>query len=84
MGHGSGYGSVLVNGDEENDSPVEKVSPVKPKKPSRRATRGKKDEPKEPPKDWTMAEEIALCQACQKLRGKIEEIMEEDLGQFSE
>ncbi|GJV12083.1 hypothetical protein Tco_1353624, partial [Tanacetum coccineum] len=25
-------------------------------------TRAKKDEPKEPPKDWTMAEEPALCQ----------------------
>ncbi|GKD71205.1 hypothetical protein Tco_1325295 [Tanacetum coccineum] len=44
-------------------TPVEEVPPVKLKKPSRRATRGKKDEPKEPLKDWTMAEEIALCQA---------------------
>nr|GEZ12330.1 hypothetical protein [Tanacetum cinerariifolium] len=55
MGHGSGYGlthgSVPVNDDEEDDSPVKEVSPIKPKKHSRRATRGKKDEPKEPPKD---------------------------------
>ncbi|GKE52897.1 hypothetical protein Tco_1488053 [Tanacetum coccineum] len=42
---------------------LSKVSPVKPKKPSRCATRAKKDEPKEPPKDWTMVEETALCQA---------------------
>ncbi|GJW75058.1 hypothetical protein Tco_0134428 [Tanacetum coccineum] len=63
MGHGSAHGSVLVNDNEEGDSPIEEVSPVKPKKPSRCAARGKKDEPKEPPKDWTMAEEIALCQA---------------------
>ncbi|GJW36460.1 hypothetical protein Tco_0059380 [Tanacetum coccineum] len=62
-GHGSAHGSVLVNDDEEDDSLVEEVSPVEPKKPSRCASRGKKDEPNEPPKDWTMAEEIALCQS---------------------
>nr|GEV97308.1 hypothetical protein [Tanacetum cinerariifolium] len=49
--------------DDEDDSPVEEVSPVKPKKPSRLAARAKKDEPKKSPKDWTMAEETALCQA---------------------
>ncbi|GJW25774.1 eceriferum 3-like protein [Tanacetum coccineum] len=42
---------------------LSKVSPVKPKKPSRCAARAKKDEPKEPPKDWIMVEETALCQA---------------------
>ncbi|GKC13882.1 gag/pol polyprotein [Tanacetum coccineum] len=49
-----------------DDSPVEEeVSPVKPKKPSRRAAKAKKDETKEvnePPKEWTVEEEIALCQ----------------------
>ncbi|GJV12979.1 hypothetical protein Tco_1354520 [Tanacetum coccineum] len=54
--HGSAHGSVPT-------SPVEEVSPVKPKKPSRRAARANKDKPKEPPKDWTMAEDTALCQA---------------------
>ncbi|GKD94645.1 retrovirus-related pol polyprotein from transposon TNT 1-94, partial [Tanacetum coccineum] len=48
------------------DSPVEEdVSPVKPKNPSRHATKAKKDETKEvkePPKEWTVEEEIALCQ----------------------
>nr|GEW07601.1 hypothetical protein [Tanacetum cinerariifolium] len=70
MGHGSGHGSAhsLAHGsnivqDEEDDSLVEEVSTVKTKKPSRRATRAKKDEPKESPKDWITAEEIALCQA---------------------
>ncbi|GKC49419.1 hypothetical protein Tco_1072164 [Tanacetum coccineum] len=70
MGHGSGHGSAHGSPhgsdtvhDDEDDSPVEEVSPVKPKKPSRCATRAKKDELKEPPKDWTMAEETALCQA---------------------
>ncbi|GKE39805.1 hypothetical protein Tco_1463210 [Tanacetum coccineum] len=67
MGHGSGHGlahgSAPVNDDEEDSSPVEDVSPVKPKKPSRRTTRAKKDDPKEPPKDWIVVEEIALCQA---------------------
>ncbi|GJZ20346.1 putative ribonuclease H-like domain-containing protein [Tanacetum coccineum] len=67
MGHGSGqgsaHGSAPVNDDEEDDSPVEKVSPVKPKKPSKRAARAKNDDPKEPLKDWTVVKEIALCQA---------------------
>ncbi|GKC19078.1 hypothetical protein Tco_1021228 [Tanacetum coccineum] len=35
-GHGSAHSSASVNDDEEDDSPVEEVSPVKPKKPSRR------------------------------------------------
>nr|GFB13574.1 hypothetical protein [Tanacetum cinerariifolium] len=39
------------------------MSPIKPKKPSRRASKAKKNDTKEPPKDWTTAEEIALCQA---------------------
>ncbi|GJR92996.1 hypothetical protein Tco_0265170 [Tanacetum coccineum] len=58
-----GHDSATVNDDEEDDSPVEEVSPVKPKKPSRRAARAKKNDPKEPPKEWTVEEEIALCQA---------------------
>ncbi|GKD37238.1 hypothetical protein Tco_1257445 [Tanacetum coccineum] len=72
MGHGSGHGSAHGSAhgsvpyrDDEDDSPVEEVSPVKPKKPSRRATKAKKDETKEvkePPKEWTVEEEIALCQ----------------------
>ncbi|GJT33059.1 retrotransposon protein, putative, ty3-gypsy subclass [Tanacetum coccineum] len=62
LGHGSGHGSAPVQ-DDEDDFPVKEVSPIKPKKPSRHATRAKKDEPKEPPKDWIMAEETALCQA---------------------
>ncbi|GJT12727.1 hypothetical protein Tco_0859769 [Tanacetum coccineum] len=61
--HGSAHGYALVNDDVEYDSPVEEVSPVKPKKPSICAARAKKDAPKEPPKDWTVAEETALCQA---------------------
>ncbi|GJS15753.1 hypothetical protein Tco_0410225 [Tanacetum coccineum] len=61
--HGSDHGLAPVNDDVEDDSPVEEVSPVKPKKPSRHTARAKKDDPKEPPKDWTVAEEIALCQA---------------------
>ncbi|GJY69551.1 hypothetical protein Tco_0472533 [Tanacetum coccineum] len=63
LAHGSAHGSPLVNDDKEDDSPVEEVSPIKPKKPLRRAARAKKDGPKEPPKDWTVAEEIGLCQA---------------------
>nr|GEW56118.1 hypothetical protein [Tanacetum cinerariifolium] len=39
------------------------MSLVKAKKPSRRASKAKKNDTKEPPKDWTTAEEIALCQA---------------------
>ncbi|GJX76092.1 hypothetical protein Tco_0322903 [Tanacetum coccineum] len=61
--HGSAHGSAPVNDDVEYDSPIKEVSPVKPKKPSRRAARAKKDASKEPPKDWTVAEETALCQA---------------------
>nr|GEV65685.1 glutathione S-transferase T3-like isoform X3 [Tanacetum cinerariifolium] len=61
---GSVHGSVPVHNDEDV-SLVEVVSPVKPKKPSRHATKAKKDEPKkanEAPKEWTVEEEIALCQ----------------------
>ncbi|GJR95241.1 zinc finger, CCHC-type containing protein [Tanacetum coccineum] len=58
-----GYGSAPVNEDEEDDSPVEEVSPVKPKKPSRCIARAKKNDPKEPPKERTVEEEIVLCQA---------------------
>nr|GEW02524.1 RNA-directed DNA polymerase, eukaryota, nucleotide-binding alpha-beta plait domain protein [Tanacetum cinerariifolium] len=54
-----GHGSAHVNDDEEVDSPVEDVSPVKPKKPSRRAANAKKNDPKDPPKEWTVEEEIA-------------------------
>ncbi|GKB77278.1 hypothetical protein Tco_0944173 [Tanacetum coccineum] len=63
--HGSAHGSVPIH-DDGDDSPVEEVSPVEPNKPSRRATKAKKDETKEAkeaPKEWTLAEEIALCQA---------------------
>ncbi|GKC86922.1 hypothetical protein Tco_1147571 [Tanacetum coccineum] len=63
MGHGSSHGSAPVNDDEEDNSPFEEVSPVKPKKPSRRAAMAKKNDPKEPPKEWTVEEEITLCQA---------------------
>ncbi|GJT16957.1 probable protein S-acyltransferase 17, partial [Tanacetum coccineum] len=52
-----------VNDNEKDDSPVEEVSPVKLKKPTRRAARSKKNDPKEPPKEWTVGEEIALYQA---------------------
>ncbi|GKD06464.1 hypothetical protein Tco_1181438, partial [Tanacetum coccineum] len=68
LGHGSSHGSAHSSvpfHDDEDDSPIEEVSPVKPKKPSRRAAKAKKDETKEvkePPKEWTMEEEIALCQ----------------------
>ncbi|GJX80599.1 hypothetical protein Tco_0328748 [Tanacetum coccineum] len=75
MGHGSSHGSApgsthdSANGlfpfhDDEHDSPVEEVSPVKPKKPLKSAAKSKKDEPKEGKearKEWTVAEEIALC-----------------------
>nr|GEU37627.1 hypothetical protein [Tanacetum cinerariifolium] len=67
MGYGSGHGSAhslaLANDDEEDNSPVKEVSPVKPKNPSRRPARAKKNDLKEPPKDWKVAKEIALCQA---------------------
>ncbi|GJZ37684.1 hypothetical protein Tco_0583875 [Tanacetum coccineum] len=62
--HGSAHGSVPFH-DDEDDSPVEEVSPVKPKKPSRRAAKAKKDETKEvneASKEWTVEEQIALCQ----------------------
>nr|GEZ38006.1 hypothetical protein [Tanacetum cinerariifolium] len=69
MGHGSGHGSTHCSAhgstpvhDDEDESPVAEVSPVKPKKPSRRATLAKNDEAKELPKEWTVEEEIALCQ----------------------
>ncbi|GJR37392.1 hypothetical protein Tco_1213076 [Tanacetum coccineum] len=80
MGHGSGHGpghgsahssahgSVPFH-DDEDDSPIEEVSPVKHKKPSRRAAKAKKDETKEvkePPKEWTVEEDIALCQGAKK------------------
>nr|GEV23948.1 hypothetical protein [Tanacetum cinerariifolium] len=61
--HGSAHGSAPVNADEEDDYLVEEVSPVKPKNPSRCAARAKKNDPKEPPKEWTVEKEIALCQA---------------------
>nr|GEW17230.1 ABC transporter G family member 7 isoform X2 [Tanacetum cinerariifolium] len=58
--YGLAHGSAPVDDD---DSPVEEMSPVK--KPSKRASRAKKNDAtdKEPAKDWTKAEEIALCQA---------------------
>ncbi|GJW56231.1 retrotransposon protein, putative, ty3-gypsy subclass [Tanacetum coccineum] len=63
---------VYIGNLQEDSSPIKEVSPVKPKKPSRRAARAKKDDPKEPPKDWTMAKEIALCQAwCDVLENNI-------------
>ncbi|GJZ10126.1 retrotransposon protein, putative, ty3-gypsy subclass [Tanacetum coccineum] len=82
MGHGSGHGSApgLVHDsaqgsvpfhDDEDDSPVEEVSLVKPKKPYRRAAKANKDEPKEvkkTPKEWTLEEEIALCQGTLKMK----------------
>nr|GEZ63098.1 hypothetical protein [Tanacetum cinerariifolium] len=60
--HGSAYGSALVDDD---DSPVEEMSPVKAKKALKCASMAKKKDIKEnePPKDWTKAEEITLCQA---------------------
>ncbi|GKA89648.1 hypothetical protein Tco_0811460 [Tanacetum coccineum] len=58
MGHGSAHGS------SHGSAPVnEEVSPVKPKKSSRRAARAKKNDPNEPPKEWTVEEEITLRQA---------------------
>ncbi|GJW17361.1 hypothetical protein Tco_0024797 [Tanacetum coccineum] len=43
--------------DDDEDSPVEEMSPVKAKKPSRRASKAKE---KEPPKYWTTTKEITL------------------------
>ncbi|GKC76962.1 ABC transporter G family member 7 isoform X2 [Tanacetum coccineum] len=59
MGQVSAHGSAPVD-DDDDDSSVDEMSPVKAKKPSRRVSMAKE---KEPPKDWTMAEEITLCQA---------------------
>ncbi|GKB32517.1 hypothetical protein Tco_0871918 [Tanacetum coccineum] len=57
-----GQGSAPVDDD---DSHIEEMSPVKAKKPSKCASKSKKNDTreKEPPKDWTKAKEIALCQA---------------------
>nr|GFB26465.1 hypothetical protein [Tanacetum cinerariifolium] len=62
MSQGSAHGSALVDDD---DSPVEEMSPVKAKKALKCASRAKKKDIKEnePPKDWTKVEEITLCQA---------------------
>ncbi|GKG54583.1 hypothetical protein Tco_0560238, partial [Tanacetum coccineum] len=49
--HSSAHCSAPVNDEEEDDSPVEEVSPVNHKKPSRRASRYKKNDPKELPKE---------------------------------
>ncbi|GKA63149.1 hypothetical protein Tco_0762755 [Tanacetum coccineum] len=61
--HDSALGSALVNDDD--DSSVEEMSPVK--KPSKCPSRAKakKNDGKDnkPPKDWTKAKEIALCEA---------------------
>ncbi|GJR00844.1 hypothetical protein Tco_0523828 [Tanacetum coccineum] len=67
MGQGSAHGSAPVDDD---DSPVEEMSPVKAKKPSKRASRAKKNDGKEieAPKDWTKAEEIALIQRGKKIQ----------------
>nr|GFA03320.1 hypothetical protein [Tanacetum cinerariifolium] len=61
LAHGSAHGSTPVH-DDEDESPVAEVSPVKPKKPSRHATLDQNDEAKELPNEWTVEEEIALCQ----------------------
>nr|GEY84211.1 hypothetical protein [Tanacetum cinerariifolium] len=67
MGHGPGHGSghCSTHGSAHGLVPSHEVSAVKHKKPSRRAAKAKKDETKEvnePPKEWTVKEEIALCQ----------------------
>nr|GEW20759.1 hypothetical protein [Tanacetum cinerariifolium] len=68
----SAYGSAHVNDDKEDDSPIEKMSSIKPKKPSRRPARAKKNDPREPLKEWTVVEEIVLCQAlCDVLENNI-------------
>ncbi|GKE30018.1 hypothetical protein Tco_1445402 [Tanacetum coccineum] len=58
MGQGSAHGSAPVDDD---NSPVEEMSPVNAKKPSKHASKAKKNysKKKEAPKDWTKAEEIA-------------------------
>nr|GEZ47919.1 hypothetical protein [Tanacetum cinerariifolium] len=65
MGRGSAHGSAYGSAPVDDDSPVEEMSPVKAKKASKRASRAKKNDikEKEPPKDRTKAEYIALCQA---------------------
>nr|GEY76232.1 hypothetical protein [Tanacetum cinerariifolium] len=57
--NGSAHGSTPVDDD---DSPVEEMSPVKAKKPSKHASRAKKNDAKEKkaPKDWTKAEDISI------------------------
>nr|GEX97638.1 hypothetical protein [Tanacetum cinerariifolium] len=62
---GSRFGSCSAPVDDDDDSPVEEMSPVKTKKASKCASHTKKNDIKEkkPPKDWIKAEEIALCQA---------------------
>nr|GEV15041.1 RNA-directed DNA polymerase, eukaryota, reverse transcriptase zinc-binding domain protein [Tanacetum cinerariifolium] len=85
MGHGSAPGSAHSSfsfDDYKDNSPAEEVSPVKPKKPSKRVTNTKKDDPKEgkeAPKEWTVAEEIALCQACSgiNLNEEADEVVQE-------
>ncbi|GKA99963.1 hypothetical protein Tco_0827957 [Tanacetum coccineum] len=59
--HSMGHGSAPI----DDDSHVEEMSPIKAKNPSKRASNAKKNDTKEkePPKDWTMAEDIALCRA---------------------
>nr|GEX55789.1 hypothetical protein [Tanacetum cinerariifolium] len=60
--HGSAHGSAPVDDD---DSPVEEMPAIKAKKPSKCTSRAKMNDAKEKEasKDWTKAEEIALCQA---------------------
>ncbi|GKD43217.1 hypothetical protein Tco_1267862 [Tanacetum coccineum] len=62
--HSSGHSSAPVE-DDDDDSPVKDMSPVKAKKASKRASKAKKNDTKEkePPKDWTIAKDIALCRA---------------------
>ncbi|GKD02107.1 hypothetical protein Tco_1177081, partial [Tanacetum coccineum] len=62
MGQGSAHGSAPVD-DDDDDSPVEEMSPVK--KPSKRASRAKKNDAKdkEPAKYWKKSKEIALWPA---------------------
>ncbi|GJU49423.1 putative ribonuclease H-like domain-containing protein, partial [Tanacetum coccineum] len=54
LAHGLAYDSAPVD-DDDDDSPVEEMSPIKAKKASKRASRAKKNDNKEkdPPKDWT-------------------------------
>ncbi|GKC45367.1 hypothetical protein Tco_1063089 [Tanacetum coccineum] len=50
MGQGSAHGSAPVE-DDDDDSPVEEMSPVKAKKPSKRASKAKKNDTKEKRRD---------------------------------